>query len=127
MVAQEKRAARVARSRGGGQEPGPFEEGDAVLLWVKPNGRVGRTIDAKRLVCRVVSVRTAFGHQTRYRLRCNAGVLKGTHADGVTAALPDAAAKLTFSGIATTGRGIKAGVTPVQGLKHDADIAAGLA
>lgn len=126
MAAQDKRAARVAKSRGG-EEPGPFAVGDAVLLWVKPNGRIGRTIDAKRLACRVVGVRTAFGHQTRYRLRCNAGVLKGNYADGVTAALPDAAAKLTFSGTATTGRGIKSGVRPVQGLKKDADIAAGRA
>ena len=121
LAAQQKRAARVENSRQG-PPPSPFRKGDNVTLWVEAKGRVGRSVDRKRLPCRVVGVKHAFGKQIRYTLRCNAGVLKRTYAEGVEAATAADAAALTFRGSAGSGPGIKVGITPEQGLKEHAQI-----
>lgn len=122
MVAQQKRAERVRNSRQG-PPPSAFSKGDNVTLWVEARGRVGRSVDRKRLPCRVVGVGNAFGKQVRYKLRCNAGVLKGTYAEGVEAATAADAATLTFRGTASKGPTIKVNITPQQGLKEHAKIA----
>ena len=122
MAAQQKRAERVQNSRQGPPRAA-FSVGDSVMLWVKAQGRVGRSVDRKRLPCRVVAVRHSFGKQIRYTLRCNAGVLKGTYADGVEPATAADAASLTFRGTASSGPGIKVNITPQQGVKQHAQIA----
>ena len=94
-----KSARRVAKARSSTGVVKVFNVGDAVLLLPPKGGRVGSTIDRKRLVCRVVAVTNGFG-LARYRLRCNAGVLEKTHA---AASLEKAnerlAAELRFDGV----------------------------
>ena len=79
----------------GGKGDAKFEIGDAVLFKPPSQGKIGTTIERKRLTCLVVGV----GEHGKYRLRCNAGVIKGTYGGGeVLRPAPAAsAAELTFS------------------------------
>lgn len=79
----------------GGKGGGSFAVGDVVLLKPPSMGKVGSTIDARRIVCRVVEVVEGTG---KYVLRCNSGVIKGTYGGGDTVrpAPLASAASLTF-------------------------------
>lgn len=79
----------------GGKGGAAFAVGDTVLLMPPSMGRVGSTIDAQRILCRVVEVKEAEG---KYRLRCNSGLIKGWYGGGATLreAPPDAALQLNF-------------------------------
>ena len=84
MAAQEQRAKRVQ-------------------LLPPARGRIGRAVGPKRIVCRVVG-QQRFSGMTKWKLRCNAGVLKDYAFPAAMEKAPaDAAAKLTFSGIAVAG------------------------
>jgi hypothetical protein len=80
-----------------------FAVGNAVLLLPPKRGRVGSTIDPRKIVCRVVDVTNSFGY-TKYKLRCNAGVLPGQYAAAALEKAPHASEeKLRFEGTAVEG------------------------
>ncbi len=77
-----------------------FAVGDAVTLLPPKMGKVGRPVGGRRLTCRVVGITKPFGQVKKYKLRCNAGVLKETYsAARLDRAVPRSAAKLNFSGV----------------------------
>lgn len=84
---------RIAKQ--GGKGGASFAVGEAVLLKPPKMGKVGSTIDASRIVCRVVEVVESTG---KYRLRCNSGILASTYGGGeeLRPAPVASAATLTF-------------------------------
>lgn len=84
---------RIAKQ--GGKGGASFAVGEAVLLKPPKMGKVGSTIDATRIVCRVVEVVESTG---KYKLRCNSGLIHGTYGGGEALRLAPfaAAAMLTF-------------------------------
>ena len=101
-TAQDKNRHRIASQRRPGGKPKNFKIGDPVLLKPPKCGRVGSTIDPKRIVCRVVG--TAKHFTVQYKLRCNAGVLQGSYAaDYLSRAPPQSAAQLSFMGVEVEG------------------------
>lgn len=102
-AAHVKNRQRIAAQRRGKGEPKTFSTGDAVLLLPPKRGKVGSTIDRKRVVCRVVDVRH-YGALPKYKLRCNAGMLQGTYdASQLSTAPISLAAELKFPGTDTQG------------------------
>jgi hypothetical protein len=101
VVAQDKRAQRVRSVRRSKGVPKNYERGDCVLLLPPKRGRCGRPVGPKRIVCRVVGMQR-FGGLTKFKLRCNAGIIKGYQfAASLEKAPAAAAAKLHFSGTDT--------------------------
>lgn len=80
----------------GGKGGATFEIGDAVLLKPSKMGKMGTTIQKKRLTCRVVGLAEVEG---KYHLRCNTGRLAGTYSGGeeLRPATAASAAELTFA------------------------------
>ena len=101
---------RIASQRGGrgkqavGKAAHTFLVSDAVSLVPPSMGKTGgATIDAKTITCCVVGIVRPYG-TTKYTLRCNAGVLKGSFFPFQLApANAQTAAKLNFEGVATAG------------------------
>lgn len=103
MAAQDTRAQRVQAVRRRHGEPKDFVVGDAVLLLPPKRGRCGRPVGPKRIVCRVVGLQRFHG-MTKFRLRCNAGVLNGYHCGAELKRAPSSAAeKLQFAGTEVEG------------------------
>ena len=95
---------RIASQGRNGRPAKTFSVGDNVLLVPPKCGHAGgATIDPQSIVCRVVSVRRPGGH-TKYKLRCNSGMLEGLHFASQMRPAPErSAATLTFSGVVTAG------------------------
>lgn len=75
-----------------------------MLLKPPKCGRVGTMVGAQRIVCRVVGVTRKFGQLEKYQLRCNAGVLDGTHSNRfLMPAQKELAGCLNFAGVETAG------------------------
>jgi hypothetical protein len=99
----EKNRGRIASQRRRGGKLKKFEVGDCVLLLPQKFGRIGTTIDPKRIVCRVVGIQSGFGMR-KYQLRCNVGLLEGTYFDKQLEPAPPASEQqLTFTGVETKG------------------------
>jgi hypothetical protein len=86
--------------------PRAFQLGEVVLFRPPKCGRNGGVVGPKSITCRVVGVPAArkYGAGTNYRLRCNSGVIKGSHnVKYLFAAPPKSASMLAFEGHATLG------------------------
>lgn len=103
MAAQEKRAQRVQAVRRRKGVPKNFAVGDAVLMLPPKRGRVSRPLGPKRVVCRVIS-QQRYGGMTKYKVRCNAGIIAGYQFVAALDKAPaEAAAKLRFDGVGVEG------------------------
>ena len=102
-AAQQKNRTRIEAVRRPKGVPKNFAVGADVLLQAPKRGKVGRTIDRKRITCRVVAITKPFG-LVKYKLRCNAGVLDGTYAASKLEPAPkQSAAELRFTGVGVSG------------------------
>ena len=93
---------RITSQRRRGGEPKVFAVGDAVLVLPQKCGTAGgSTISPRHLVGRVVSAHGTGTHGVRsikYKVRSNAGLVKGLHfPDRLKMAPPKLAAQLTFA------------------------------
>lgn len=92
--ANRHRIASVRRAHGVDKD---FDVGDDVLLLPPKRGKQRTTVAPKRIVCRVVGVRS-YGSLVMYKLRCNAGLLQSTYPARRLDAAPKACAdKLRFT------------------------------
>ena len=97
-IALEKNRERIAAVRRPRGKAYSFNVGDAVLLLPPTMGKVGSTIDPRKITCRVVGTIQPHG-SLQYRLRCNEGVLQACFpASRLEPAPPLSAAKLAFEG-----------------------------
>lgn len=108
LRAQDRRAQRVQSVRRSGGVPKNFQVGDVVLLRPPKRGRAGNAPGPKRIICRVVGHQRfgsgGSGGMTKFKLRCNAGLLNGYHFAAALDQAPAAsAAKLTFTDSETAG------------------------
>lgn len=94
--------ARIASQGRNGRKAKTFCVGDNVLLVPQKCGHAGgATIDPQSIVCRVVGVHRPGSH-TKYKLRCNSGMLEGLFFPSQIRVAPQlSAATLTFTGVDT--------------------------
>ncbi len=99
-----KNRKRIAAQGRNGKKAKTFSVGDNVLMVPQKCGHAGgATIDPQSIVCRVVGVQRPGGN-TKYKLRCNSGVLEGLFFPSQMRTAPQlSAATLSFEGVETEG------------------------
>jgi hypothetical protein len=90
-----KNRQRIAGQHKPNGEPKDFQVGDAVLLAL-PRGVHSGLADSK-LICRIVQINDYRGTPSRFKLRCNTGLLKDTYTPSELSDGSAAAADLSFT------------------------------